>query len=292
MPSAGVPLLRLGEEGWIRGADAGGSEKSVAGRNNVFAARDGHRLLDGTEDGVDRRMEAKGLLNDGLVQGQFGEVLVHEFREISPEDVDLLLVERLHDFRVLCEAEHDPGAGGGGRVLTSHEKSNHHVRNLVVGNLDSVLVGGVHEVLHHIILAIILVSGTTLLDCVHVNLGDCLLSNVAATVPGQGGPVKHEVDRREAHVEIVVKRGERLVELVANGRSLESMRGGEDGDLGHVLGDVANVGLALEVRVLLEVALNLARDDGDIGLESLGSEGDLHELFAEVVSQGFKNAPR
>jgi len=44
--------------------------------------------------------------------------------------------------------------------------------------------------------------------------------------------------------------------------------------------------LALEVRASLEVVLDLAGDDGDVGAESFGGQCDLDELDAVAVSGG------
>jgi hypothetical protein len=53
---------------------------------------------------------------------------------------------------------------------------------------------------------------------------------------------------------------------------------GEDCDFGHFLGNIDNARLGLEVRISLKVGLNLAGDDGNVGSESLGRQGNLHEL--------------
>lgn len=163
-------------------------------------------------------------------------------------------------------------------MLTGHQQGDHHVGNFVVGDRGSVLVGGVHQMLHDVQLGVLLGVGAALLNSLHVDLGDGLLGVVTLAVPGQREPVEHEVDGSEAHVQIVVESSQRHVELLANGTTLERVRGGEDGDLGHVVRDVGNARLALEFGALLEVVGNLARDDGNVGSESLGGESDLHEL--------------
>ncbi len=69
-----------------------------------------------------RSVEAEGLLDNGLVKRQLGEVLVGEWGQVGTENVDLLLVQFLHDVGARREAEHDPGARGGGRVLPGHAR--------------------------------------------------------------------------------------------------------------------------------------------------------------------------
>jgi len=56
------------------------------------------------------------------------------------------------------------------------------------------------------------------------------------------------------------------------------VRGGEDGDLGHLGADIDDARLALEVDGPLEVARHLVRDDRDVGSESFRGQGNLHEL--------------
>lgn len=162
-------------------------------------------------------------------------------------------------------------------MLAGHEEGDHHVGDFVVGNGNVAFVGRVHQMPHHV-LGAGLAASATLLDGVHVDLGDGALGVVAAVVPGERGPVKHEVDGGETHVEIVVEVGELLVKLVANFLALKRVRGGENGDLGHLGGNVDDAGLALEVGGPLEVAGNLIGDDGNVGAESLGGERNLHEL--------------
>lgn len=169
-------------------------------------------------------------------------------------------------------------------MLASHEQGNHHVGDLVVGNLGAVLVGCVHEMLHHVELLVSVAHSATLIDGVHVDLGNGALSMVTLAVPGERGPVEHEVDGGEAHIEIVVEGGEGDVKLVADDAALKGMRGSENSDLGHPLGDIDNARLALEVSALLEVIVDLAGDDGDVGSEGFGGEGNLHKLLTRRSS--------
>lgn len=164
-------------------------------------------------------------------------------------------------------------------MLTSHEEGDEHVGNFVVGDRRAVFVGRVHEVAHHV-LGTIVTTLAAAFHSVHVDLGNGALSVVAAVVPGKRGPVKDEVDGGETHIEVVVEVGKSLVDLVANLLALKGVRGGEDGKLGHLLGYVNNARSALEVGVLLEVGRDLVGDNGNIGAERLGGEGDLHELAA------------
>lgn len=152
------------------------------------------------------------------------------------------------------------------------------MRNLMVGQGGTVLVNTAHEMLHDVLLLVRGAIGTTVLDDVHVDFGDSLLSVITLAVPGERGPVKHEVDRCEAHVKIVVERGQGLVEPAADFVALEAVGGSENGDLGHVLRDIDDAGLALEKGVSLEVGANLVGNDGNIRLEGIGGKGVLDEL--------------
>ena len=178
---------------------------------------------------------------------------------------------------VLGKAKHDPGTGRRRGVLSSHQKGNHHVGNLVVGDVNTILVSGGHQAAHDIE-----AFGATLLpsplDRVHVDLSNGSLGAIASLVPGERSPVKDEVDRREAHVEVVVEVSERFVELITDFLALETVRSGEDGKLGHDSGDVHDARLALEKRVSLEVGLDLIADDGGVAAEGLGGERGFHEL--------------
>lgn len=283
LPAVGVPDLGVGEVGGIGSRDSGGGEKGVAGGDNELGAGDGHGRLDGAHDGVDGSVQAEGLLDDGLVEGQLCEVLVLQGRQIGTENADLLLVELLHDLGVLGETEHDPGAGGRRRVLTGHEESDHHVGDFVVGDLGAVLVGGVHKVGHDVKTVSAAVVAAVL-DGVHVDLSNGALGVIALLVPGERRPVQGEVDGGEAHVEVVVQSSEGLVELVADLGTLERVGSGENGDLGHLRRQVDNAGVGLEVRVALEVVGNLVGDDRDVGAEGLGGQGDLHELEGRELS--------
>jgi hypothetical protein len=229
---------------------------------------------------VDRGVKAESLLDNGLVERQLGKVVISQGRQIGTEFSDLLLVQLLHDVRVLSETEHDPRAGRRRRVLAGHEKSNHHVGDFMVRDRGAVLVSRVHEMLHHIVLSVIVVLSSALLNGVHIDFGNSALGVVTLAVPGERSPVKHEVDGGETHIKIVVESGQRLVKLVANDAALKGMRSSEDSDLGHLLRDVDNTGLALKIRALLKVIANLGGDDRDVGSEGLGGKGDLHELKA------------
>lgn len=169
-------------------------------------------------------------------------------------------------------------------MLAGHEEGNHHVGDLVVGDGGTVLVGRVHEMLHHVVLGVVVVLNAALLDGVHVDLGDGSLGVVTLAVPGERGPVKHEVDGGEAHVEVVVESGEGLVKLAADNAALEGVGGGENGDLGHLLGDINDARLALEAGGPLEVVAHFTRDDGNVGSEGLGGKSDLHELSQAVLA--------
>lgn len=278
VPAVRIPGIGVREVGRIAGTDTRSGEESVSGRDDIFSARHGHWLLDSTHDGVNRSVQSKCFLDDSLVEGKLGKIFVGQRGQIGTESLDLFLVEFLDDLRVLGKAKHDPGAGRRRRVLTSHEQGNHHVSNLMVGHRNSVLVGRAHKMLHDVEFLVLITLGATLLDRIHINLGHSSLSVVALTIPRQRSPVQHEVDGGEAHIQIVIQSGKRFVKLVADGAALESMRGGEDGDLGHLLGNITNARLGLEIGVSLEVGLDFSSDDGNIGSEGIGGKSNLHEL--------------
>jgi len=278
-----IPLIRVGEVGRVGSADTGSGENIVRGGNDILGARDGHGRLDGAQDRVNRGVKTEGFLDDSLVKRQLGEVFVGQRRQIGTKVLDLLLVELFHDLRVLSETEHDPGAGGRRRVLTGHEKGNHHVGDLVVGDRGAVLVGRVHKMLHHVVLRIVSALSTALLDGIHVDLGNSALGLVTLEVGRKRSPVKLEVDRGETHVEVVVESSQRLVELVADFAALKGVGCSEDGDLGHFLGNIDNARLALEIGASLEVVADLGGDDRNVRSEGFGGKSNLHELKANLL---------
>lgn len=165
-------------------------------------------------------------------------------------------------------------------MLTGHEQRNHHVGDFVIGERSAVLVRRVHQVLHDVQFDILVGVGSSFFDSVHIDLGDCPLSMVALSVPGERGPVEHKVDGSEAHIQIVVESGQRLVKLGTNDTALKTMRGSEDCNFGHLLGDVDDSRLAFESSISLEVGCDLVGDDRDVRAESFGREGNLDELYS------------
>lgn len=86
-------------------------------------------------------MRAEGLANNGLVERQHGEVVIRQGRNVVvAQDSLLFLVELFYDIWARGEAGHDLGTGSGRRVLTSHEESDHHVGDFLIGDWRSVLV--------------------------------------------------------------------------------------------------------------------------------------------------------
>lgn len=162
-------------------------------------------------------------------------------------------------------------------MLSRHKQRDHHVRDLVVRNGGAVFVRAAHQ-MREDVEALGIVAAPPFLDRVRVQLRHALLRNVALAVPRQRRPVQREVHGGEAHVEVVVQRRERLVELGADVAALERVRGREDGDLGHLGRDVDDAGLPPEVGALLEIGLHLVGDDGDVGSEGLARQGKLDEL--------------
>lgn len=189
-------------------------------------------------------------------------------------------------------------------MLACHEKGNHHVGNLAVGNGCAVLVLAVpaarkekishqsknsskedtHQVPYHILFSGLRrgISGlTSLLDDGHVRFGHLLLRIIASPVLWKRCPWQHKVDRGEAHVEVVVEIGKGRVELVANLLALQRAAGSVDGQFGKSRRQVHRAtarGKSLVDVVLGEELARLFGDQGDIGLQSRGSQAEFDKL--------------
>jgi hypothetical protein len=92
------------------------------------------------------------------------------------------------------------------------------------------------------------------------------------------GPGEHEVDRREAHVKIVVQFGKARVKGVTDFLALERAGGSIDGEFSHDLGDIESALLALKGLVALDEVLGFFGDDGNVGAESVLGKTKLDEL--------------
>jgi hypothetical protein len=168
-------------------------------------------------------------------------------------------------------------------VLTSHEQSDHHVGNFVVGNRSAVLVDAVHEIPDHVLGILLATSLSSRPDNLQICAGHLLVGDVSAAIVGKGCPWKHEVDGREAHVQVVEEVGEAGVKLVAHFLALERARCSEDCDLGHGANDIEGSVCALEACAALDVVFDFGLDELDVGLEGIGGEAVFHELRNELV---------
>lgn len=140
---------------------------------------------------------------------------------------------------------------------------------------------------------------TTLLNDIHVKLGDFLVRPVARTVVLQRQVREKEVDRRESSVKVLEDVGKSLVELAADVLSLQRTRSRENGDLSHGLEDVCGTPLGnvvrvvfLERRVGVQEVVNLLLDETSIGAECVGVETPFDKLFLfheDLVRDGVYN---
>lgn len=112
IPSVGVPFGIVGEVLVLSAGDTGCSQKTVGRGDGVFRAWDGHGILDRAQDRVDRRMESQGLLDNSLKKRESRKVFVLQRWKVSSQDVDLFLVELLHNIWSGSKSKHDPSAGG------------------------------------------------------------------------------------------------------------------------------------------------------------------------------------
>ncbi len=147
-------------------------------------------------------------------------------------------------------------------MLTSHEKCNHHVRDLVVGKWCAVFVGARHEVPDHVILVLFHAGVSTGFDDFHVCLRHFLLRVITFSVVRQGCPGEHEVNGRETHVEVVVEIGEAGVEFAADFFTLEGAGRGIDCKFCHFDGNVQGAFGAFETGGPLEEIDDFVGDQG------------------------------
>lgn len=113
-PAVGIPGVGVGEVGGVGGGDNGGGKEGVGVGDDPVTSGNRHGRLDLTHDTVNGSVQTEGFLDDVGVERELGQVLVRERREIGAQGFDLFLVELFHDFGVLGETKHNPGAGRGG----------------------------------------------------------------------------------------------------------------------------------------------------------------------------------
>ena len=279
IPAVGVPLERLGKELSRASSDTGGGEDVVSSRNDIVSAFHGHGVLDSANDGVDRSVDTESLLDDLGVQVELVEAFVGERGQVRAQNLELFLVELFHNLRAGSQAQNDPGSGGRRRVLASHKQSNHHVGDFLVRNGVTILVVARHQVPDHILGILLFTSSAALLYDIHVGLGHLLLSGIALAVVGERGPGKHEVDRSETLVEVVVHLSESRVEAVPDFLSLERARGSVDRDLGDNLGHIDGALGVLESGGVLDEVVDLIGDQVDIRAKRLRGKTKLDKLL-------------
>lgn len=92
VPSVGLPEVGFGEVVGEFGSDARGGEEDVGGGDPVGGVCHGHWGGHFAHDGVDRRVDAQGFLDDLGVEGEFLEGVVVEGREGGAAHGDLFFV--------------------------------------------------------------------------------------------------------------------------------------------------------------------------------------------------------
>jgi hypothetical protein len=112
IPTVGIPVERLREALIRPRGDTRGGEDIVGGGDHIGCALHGHRVLNSTDNRVNRGVNAKSFLDDLGVKIQFLEALVGERRQILAKDLDLFLVKLIHDLGASSHTQNDPGSGG------------------------------------------------------------------------------------------------------------------------------------------------------------------------------------
>jgi len=184
--------------------DAGGREEGVGGGDNIRGSLNRERLLHLSKDGVDRGVETEGFFNDLGMKGEFGKVVVGERWEVVPKSSLLFFEELFHEVWLSGQAKEDPSDGCGGGVLASHEKRDHYTSDFVVRDWGSILVFAVHKMPNHVVAFLFGSSSTPLFDDFGVGLDHLLARSITLAVVRKRGPWKHEVDRAEPHIQIMV----------------------------------------------------------------------------------------
>lgn len=163
---------------------------------------------------------------------------------------------------------------------------NHHVRDIAVRNRRAVLVAAIHQVPNHIRLVNSPLRSivATLLDDIHVKLGDLALGNITAPVTRRRQMREQEVHRVETVVQIVVDSGKASVKPITHLLPLERAAGRENRNLGDNLHHRRDTGGALEVLRFFKVVLDLLDDEGDVGFERFRGQPKLHKLRSALAS--------
>jgi hypothetical protein len=137
----------------------------------------------------------------------------------------------LPDISSFSQMEQCPRARCRRSVLTGHQKGDHHVRDIRIGQRSSVLVGRALQCRDHVVFMLCRYSAhvpmgstgthvvrafTSFADDALVKLAHSLLGLVPSSVTRQRKVREHEVDRCESAIEVFVAFSERLVELRTN----------------------------------------------------------------------------
>ncbi len=265
LPSMRIPRARVGKVLRRHARDARRREQDVRGRDDERRAVERDGRLDLAHHRVDGRVQAQRLADDVRVQREALERVVGQRGEcVLAEDGELLLVELLEDGGLGGQAQDDPGGRRRRRVLARHEQRDHHVCDFLVRHGCAVLVRRRHQVPDHVLGVLLAAGRLARLDDVHVGFGHASLGYVALAVVRQRRPRQHEVDRAEAHVEVVVHLGEAGVEAVAHLLALEGARRRVDGDFGQCRRDVDRAAWAFEGWRPLDEVHDLLLDERDV----------------------------
>ncbi len=216
VPPMRFPQRRVGEMGGRLRRDPRRGEEHVRGRDRVGTVGRLDRGFDFAHDGVDRRVQPEGLLDDLRVEGQPLQGVVGEGRQVGPQHGPLLGVEFFRDVRAAGQPEDDPRDGRRGGVLPRHEEGNHHVSDFGVRDFTAVFVPARHEIPDHVVRVLLHPRLPPGADDIQVDLGHRALRIISLFVMRQRRPRQHEIDGGEPHVEIVIEIGKARVKLVAD----------------------------------------------------------------------------
>ena len=228
---------------------------------------------------MDGRVQAERLFDDLGMEREALQGVVRQGREIGTELRDLLLVQLVHDLGTRGEPEDNPGNGRGGRVLPGHEERDHHMSDFQVGDRGPLLVGTGHEVPDHIIRVFRRAFLAARADDFEVRLGHLLLCVISLAVVRERSPRQHEIDRRKAHVEIVIEISKGRVKLAADFLPLQRPRGRVNGDFGHRARYIESppVGV-LESGGALEKRVHFLDNERNVGAERFTRQAEFHHL--------------
>ena len=94
----------------------------------------------------------------------------------------------------------------------------------------------------------------------------------------EGRPRKHEIDRRESHVEVMVQRCKGRVKLLAHFFALQGPRCSVYCQLSHCRANVNRPFLRLQGRVFGNERLDFVLDQSNVGVQGFRSKAKLDEL--------------